>query len=59
MELVDAVIAAVEHDIAILKFNSLTLVEPVPRLGTDMPSLAVVVAIQNMTVVGLRSSLRQ
>ena len=59
MELVDAVIAAVEHDITVLKFNGLTLVEPVPRLGTDMPSLAVVVAIQNMTVVGLRSSLRQ
>ena len=59
MELVDAVVSTVEHDVTVLKFNGLAFVEPVPRLGTDMPSLAMIVTIQNMTVVGLRSPLRQ
>ena len=30
-----------------------------PRLGADMPSLAMIVTVQNMTVIGLWSTLRQ
>ena len=59
MELVDTMVSTVEHDVTIFKLNGLTLVEPVPCLGTDMPSLTVIIAVQNMTVVSLRSPVRQ
>ena len=58
VELVDPVIAAVQHDVTVLKFNRLALVEPVIRLGADMPGRAMVVTVQYMTVVRLRASLR-
>ena len=59
MELVDPVVAAVQHDVTILKFNRLALVEPVPRLGADVPSLAMIVTVKDMTVVSLRAPLRE
>ena len=59
MELVDTMVSTVEHDVTVFKLNGLTLVEPVPCLGTDMPGLTVIISVQNMTVVGLRSPVRQ
>ena len=58
MELVDPVIAAVQHDVPVLKFNGLAFVEPVICLGTDFPGPAMIVTIQDMTVVGLRPPVR-
>ena len=58
MELVDPVVATVQQDVTVLKFNGLALVEPVTRLGADMPGRAMVVTVQYMTVVRLRASLR-
>ena len=59
MELVDTMIAAVQHDVTVLKFNGLAFVEPVIRLGTDLPGLAMIVTIQDMTVVSLCPTLRE
>ena len=54
MELVDPVVATVQHDVTVLKLNGLAFVEPVIRLGADVPGLAMIVTIQDMTVVNLR-----
>ena len=54
MELVDTVIAAVQHDVPLLKLNGFAFIEPVIRLGPDFPGPAMIVTIQDMTVVGLR-----
>jgi hypothetical protein len=58
VELVDTVISAVQHDVTVLKFNGFAFVEPVIRLGTDFPGPAMIVTIQDMTVVGLRPPVR-
>ena len=58
MELVDPVVAAIQHDVTVLQFNRLALIEPVIRLGTDFPGRAMIVTVEDMTVVSLRATLR-
>ena len=59
IELVDTVVATVQHEVTVFKFNGLALVEPVTCLGADMPGLAVIVTVQDVAVVGLRAAFGQ
>ena len=59
MNFVHAMVAAVEHHRAVFQFDRFALVEPVLRFGADFPGLSVVVAVDDMAVVGLRPARRQ